>query len=80
MRGMGLFFGTVRRNENYILEDPHPINRYGDPYKGDVTCGDAGCDGFTVLAQASVDREGDRPSVKGTLGRAYRGPDQSFEQ
>ena len=80
MRGMGLFFGRATRNVNYLLEDPHPINRYGDPYKGDVTSGDAGLDGYSTLSRADADRAGDPPSVQGTVGRTYRGPDASFEQ
>jgi hypothetical protein len=79
MRGMGLFFGRATRNSNYILGDPHPVPRYDD-HKGDVTCGDAGCDGYTVLSRADPDRMGDPPNVQGTVRRVYRGPDSSFEQ
>jgi hypothetical protein len=80
MRGLGLYFGPQKRNDNYILEDPHPVTLYGDLYKTDVTSGDAGLDGFSCLSRADPDRMGDPPSVQGTLGRAHRGPDSSFEQ
>jgi hypothetical protein len=75
MRGMGLFFGVVRRNANYLLEDPRPIARLGD----DQHTGDAGRDGYTLLSRADPAAQGNPPSVSGTLGRAHQGPDQSFE-
>lgn len=72
----GYFFSNPRRNENYILEDPRPIPRQKDT----VCSGNAGLDGFTVLSRADPDAQGSPPSVKGTVGRTHRGPDQSFEQ
>lgn len=76
MRGLGLFFGIVKRNVPIRLEDPHPVKDLGD----DVQTGNAGLDGFTVLSKANPNAQGDPPPVKGTLGRAYMGPDESFEQ
>lgn len=77
MRGFGLFFGSgAKRNDPVKLENPHPVVDYGN----DVTTGNAGLDGFTVLSRANPDAQGDPPPVKGTLGRAYQGPDHSFEQ
>jgi hypothetical protein len=76
MRMLGMFFGRATRNDNYKLDDPHPINTYTDSQ----CCGNAGLDGFTVLSRADPDRQGDPPNVKGTAGRVYRGPDNSFEQ
>lgn len=72
----GLFLGNAKRNENYLLEDPRPIPRQEDT----VCCGDAGLDGFTVLSRADPNAQGSPPSVQGTVGRTFRGPDQSFEQ
>ena len=74
MRGFGLFLGTARRNDPVKLVDPRPIANYGTK---DVECGDAGRDGFTVLARAPV--PGMRPPVAGTVGPTYRGPDSAFE-
>lgn len=77
MRGFGMFFGTSRRNDPIRLEDPRPITDYGTK---DIDSGDAGRDGYTVLSRADPNAQGNPPPVKGTLGRAYWGPDQSFEQ
>lgn len=77
MRGLGLFFGRARRNEPVKLVDPRPIADYGT---NDLCCGDAGRDGYTVLAKADPSRAGNRPPVAGTEGPVYRGPDDSFEQ
>lgn len=74
MRGMGLFFGFAKRNIGLELEDPHPVKNLGD----DVHTGNAGLDGFSVLAKAYP---GDpSPPVKGTLGRVPSGPSESWEQ
>ena len=75
MRG-GLFFGMAKRNDPYKLVDPHPIADYGD----DVCSGNAGLDGFTCLSRAQPTAQGSAPAVAGTIGPAYQGPDQSFEQ
>lgn len=72
---VGLFFGTAKRNEGYILEDPRPIERQDST----IHTGDAGCDGYTRLSIADPDRQGSPPSVAGTIGPTYRGPDESFE-
>jgi len=77
MRGIGLFFGRSSRNDPIKLDDPHPIADYGTK---DLCSGDAGKDGYTVLSRANPNAQGDPPPVKGTAGRAYQGPDQSFEQ
>jgi hypothetical protein len=76
MRGLGLFFGVASRNDPVRLSDPHPLTNYGD----DVEKGNAGLDGFTVLSRADPRSQGSPPLVNGALGRAYQGPDQSFEQ
>jgi hypothetical protein len=77
MRGLGLFFGTARRNDPLKLVDPRPIADYGT---NDLTTGDAGKDGYTVLSRARPDAQGNPPPVSGQIGPSYRGPDQSFEQ
>jgi len=76
MRGIGLFFGTAKRNDPVKLVDPHPILDYGD----NVCSGNAGLDGFTVLSRAYPTAQGSPPPVDGVIGPSYRGPDQSFEQ
>lgn len=76
MRGIGLFFGSAKRNDPVKLNDPRPILDYGN----DVKTGNAGLDGFTVLSQANPDAQGSPPPVDGTVGPTYFGPDQSFEQ
>ena len=76
MRG---FFGFGRpssRNDPVRLADPHPVTNYGD----DVTSGNAGRDGYTVLSRANPAMAGHPPSVAGSEGRAYQGPDMSFEE
>jgi hypothetical protein len=74
---LGLWFGGMgKRNENYILEDPRPIPRQKDT----VCSGDAGLDGFSVLARASTDRPGPSPSVQGTEGWSHRSPSEGWEQ
>ena len=77
MRSIGLFFGTARRNDPIKLEDPHPIADYGTKA---LESGNAGLDGYTVLSRAHPDAQGTPPPVKGVIGPAYFGPDQSFEQ
>jgi hypothetical protein len=76
MRGLGMFFGTQKRNDPVKLVDPRPLTDYGN----DVEKGDACLDGFTVLSKASATSQGSSPPVKGVVGPAYQGPDQSFEQ
>jgi hypothetical protein len=77
MVGIGLFFGTAKRNDNYLLEDPRPIPFYG---RGDEYCGNQWCDGYALLSRAEPNRQGSPPNVKGTIGPAYRGPTGNFEQ
>lgn len=77
MRGLGLFFGSNRRNDPVKLEDPRPVADYGT---ASLESGNAGLDGFTVLSRANPDAQGNPPPVKGVVGAVYRGPDQSFEQ
>lgn len=76
MRGLGMFFGSQKRNSNYLLEDPRPLPVYAD----EVRTGKPFADGFTLLSGADEERMGDPPSVAGTKGRCFRGPDNSFEQ
>ena len=77
MRGLGLFFGASKRNDNFKLTDPHPVEcRPGS----ELTTGDPGKDGYTLLSRADPSQQGSPPNVEGTLGGTYRGPDQSFEQ
>lgn len=68
-------FGT-RRNVNQRAVDQHPIATFDDA----THSGDAGKDGFEVLAKANPRFAGERPFVEGTEGLVSRGPDQSFEQ
>jgi hypothetical protein len=77
MRGLGLFFGSNRRNDPIKMENPHPVTDYGTK---DEQSGNAGLDGFTCLSRADPNAQGNPPSVKGVIGPVYRGPDQSFEQ
>lgn len=77
MRGLGLFFGIVRRNQPVKLADPHPVADYGN---NDLESGNAGRDGFTVLSRAQPTAQGWPPLVKGAEGLDYLGPDNSFEQ
>lgn len=77
MRGRGFFFGAGRRNQPVQLENPHPVADYG---RSAVESGNAGLDGFTVLSRAEPDQQGNPPPVKGVVGPAPQGPDQSFEQ
>lgn len=77
MRMGPMFFGTARRNDPVKLVDPHPVEDHG---RASIESGNAGLDGFTCLARANPDMAGNRPSVKGTIGPVYRGPDNSFEQ
>ena len=77
MRGLGLFFGSARRNDPIKLEDPHPIADYGTKA---LESGNAGLDGFTALSKANPNAQGNPPPVKGSLGPAYQGPSQDFEQ
>ena len=77
MRGLGLFFGSSKRNDPLKLVDQHPTADYGDA----VYCGDVGLDGYTRLRKADPDRSGDQGGyTTGTVGRTYEGPDQSWEQ
>ncbi len=71
------FFGRERRNDPVKLVDPRPIPDYGTH---DLTSGNAGVDGYSVLSRANPQAQGSPPPVKGTEGFAYQGPDQSFEQ
>lgn len=75
MRQFGFFHGAGRRNDNFQLEDPHPVPRYRD----DTHTGRVALDGYELLSKADPDRAGSPPSVKGTVGVIHRGPDQSFE-
>lgn len=77
MRGIGLFFGSSRRNDPVKLVDPHPIADYGTK---DLESGNAGLDGYTVLSRARADAQGCPPPVAGTVGPVYWGPSQDFEQ
>jgi hypothetical protein len=77
MRGLGLFFGSNKRNSNYKLSDPHPLTDYGT---GDYCSGNSFKDGYTLLSRADPDYEGSPPNVAGTICQCHRGPDQSFEQ
>ena len=77
MRGLGMFFGTARRNDPVRLVNPRPIEDYGTK---DLHSGDAGRDGYTVLSQANPSSQGNPPPVAGVVGPAYQGPDNSFEQ
>lgn len=77
MRGLGIFIGSASRNDPIKLDDPNPIANYGTH---DLCSGDAGRDGFTVLSRANPNAQGNPPPVKGVAGRAYQGPDSSFEQ
>lgn len=76
MRGMGLFYGSNKRNQPVKLVDPRPIADYGT---ASLESGDAGKDGFTLLSRADPNRQGSPPPVAGTEGPVYWGPDQSFE-
>jgi hypothetical protein len=76
MRGLGMFFGTAKRNDPVRINDPRPLPVYDD---GQHT-GDAGKDGYTVLSRASPNAQGSPPTVPNVIGPAYQGPDQSFEQ
>lgn len=77
MRGLGLFFGgIVKRNVPLELVNPHPVKNLGD----DVCKGNAGLDGFSVLSKADPRAQGNAPFVNGIIGRAYMGPDESFEE
>lgn len=77
MRGIGMFFGTSKRNQPVKLTDPHPIADYGTKA---LESGNAGLDGYTVLSKANPNAQGNPPPVKGVDGPVYWGPDQSFEQ
>lgn len=77
MRGLGMFFGSNRRNDPVKLENPHPKTDYGT---SSLESGNAGLDGYTVLSRANPNAQGNPPPVKGVVGPVYRGPDQSFEQ
>jgi|EndMetStandDraft_2_1072991.scaffolds.fasta_scaffold847433_2 hypothetical protein len=72
----GMFFGSRRRNDPDLAEDPHPVERYPD----NVNTGNMALDGYQVLAKASPDYQGRRPPVPGTVGKVFQGPDDSFEQ
>jgi len=76
MRGLGLFFGTRKRNVPIVLDDPRPLPRYTN----ELESKDAGCAGFTVLSRADPNYAGDPPRVPGSSHRAPLGPDQSFEE
>lgn len=76
MRGIGMFFGRSTRADPVKLEDPRPIADYGTH---DLESGNAGLDGYSVLSKASATAQGDPPFVAGVIGRAYQGPDSSFE-
>lgn len=75
MRSGFFFFDRVKRNDPVRLSDPHPLTP-----SSDITTGDAGRDGYSVLSRADPDRAGSPPPVKGNEGPAHQGPDQSFEQ
>lgn len=69
----GCFYGG-ERNRPYRMDDPHPKDRYPD----DVHTGDAGRDGFTVMARAIPGIPESRPSVAGTVGAPYGDPFNDF--
>lgn len=73
MRGLGFYFGSAKRNDNWVAEDPRPLPRYADS----VHSGNVALDGYTRLAKADPERAGARPTVGGRP--AHRGPDSSFE-
>ena len=75
MRGLGIFFGSNRRNDPVELEVMNPLERYAP-----AETGNAGIDGYSVIARARSNAQGNPPPVKGVVGPAYQGPDQSFEQ
>ncbi len=77
MRGLGMFFGRVRRNQPVRLVDPHPIADYGTK---SLESGDAANDGYSVLSRANPEAQGSPPSVAGADGLYYLGPDDSFEE
>ncbi len=77
MRGLGLFFGSARRNDPVRVEDPRPLPDYG---RASIETGNAALDGFTVLSRADANHQGNPPPVKGVVGPVYQGPDMSFEQ
>lgn len=76
MRGLGLFFGVVRRNQPLWLNDPHPVKNLGD----DVHSENAGLVGFSTLSRADPNRQGDAPYVRGILGQMTESPSEDFEQ
>ena len=75
MRGLGMFFGSNKRNDPVRLEDPRPIATYTDS----LCEGNAGLCGYTVLSRADPNHQGSPPPVKGVIGGVYRGPAQDFE-
>ena len=75
MRGLGIFFGSNRRNDPVELEVTNPLERYAP-----AETGNAGIDGYSVISRARSNAQGNPPPVKGVVGPAYQGPDQSFEQ
>ena len=75
MRGLGIFFGSNRRNDPIELEVMNPLERYAP-----AETGNAGIDGYSVISRARANAQGNPPPVKGVVGPAYQGPDQSFEQ
>ena len=75
MRGLGIFFGSNRRNDPIELEVMNPLERYAP-----AETGNAGIDGYSVISRARSNAQGNPPPVKGVVGPAYQGPDQSFEQ
>jgi hypothetical protein len=76
MRGLGLFFGSNKRNEPVGLDDPHPVARFDNA----VHTGSPAHDGYTRLSIADPTRQGSPPPAPGTGAPCYQGPDQSFEQ
>ena len=64
-----------QRNQRWRLTNPRPKPRFDD----DVHTGNPAQDGYTRLAQADPHREGARPTVAGTEGPVFHGPDSSFD-
>jgi len=67
---------TGKRNSNYLLEDPRPIEDYGD----DQYTGNEMRDGYKLLARADPDDQGHPPNVAGTIRACIPGQKGGFEQ
>lgn len=78
MRMINVFLGLNAETRNKPLElyDPRPVARFAD----NVTTGNAGLDGHTVLSRANPGWQGRPPYVEGDLGPVYWDEGSSFEQ